>query len=144
MERYEIVIVDRRKKNKTNVSGEDEKENDTNVVDEDPEDEKDDKKKEKKVSAKVIAKTAIAEARSLIVPHLGELTKDSLLQQKVEESLSLVDTMTSFAIHPAYGAFNLSTKLFTQAINLGVKNQQEQIRLSEAMRRASYINRSRD
>ena len=145
MERYEIVIIDRRQKKDTNVSGEDKKKKPTNVSGQDQEDEEQkDNKKEKKVTASVVAKTALNEARSLILPHIGEVTRDSLLQEKIDNTASLVDTAISFAIHPAMGAVNLATKTASKMISLSVTRQKEITRLQVALQRASYVNRSRE
>lgn len=145
MERYEIVIVDRRTKKDTNVSGEDKKKKPTNVSGEDQEDEETkDNKKEQKATAKLIAKTAISEARSLIIPHIGEITRDSLLQQKIDDTLSVVDTAISFAIHPVYGALNMATKTASKLIQYTIDNEKEQNRLEVSLQRASYVNRSRE
>ena len=142
MERYEIIIQDRRTKKPTNVSGEDEKKK-TNVSGQDETD-KEDKEKENKISAKLIAKTAINEARTLIVANLGELKRDTLYQAKIEDAMDLADTLISFKVHPAYGALTLANKMTSKIINLSVQNQRETSRLEVSLQRASYVNRSRE
>lgn len=142
MERYEIIIQDRRTKKPTNVSGEDEKKK-TNVSGQDETD-KEDKEKENKISAKLIAKTAINEARTLIVANLGELKRDTLYQAKIEDAMDLADTLISFKVHPAYGALTLANKMTNKIINLSVQNQRETSRLEVSLQRASYVNRSRE
>ena len=142
MERYEIIIQDKRTKKPTNVSGEDEKKK-TNVSGQD-ENDKEEGEKNSRVTAFTIAKMAISEARSLVVVNIGEFARDSLLQSKIDETLDVVDTITSFAIHPVYGAINLATKSVSKGIQFAISNQKETTRLAEAMRRASYVNRSRE
>ena len=143
MERYEIIIQDRRRKKPTNVSGEDDKQKKTNVSGEDDKNEKDEAEN-KIATGKLIAKTAISEARSLIVPHIGELTRDSLLQRKIDDTLNIVDTTMAFAIHPVYGMINLATKTANRMIQYTIENEKEQNRLAVSLQRASYINRSRE
>lgn len=145
MERYEIIIQDRRSKKPTNVAGEDDRRNKTNVSGEDEEDkEKNDQKESNKATLKLITKTAISEARSLIVSRVGELTRDSLLQQKIDDTLNIVDTAMAFAIHPAYGLVNMATKQASRMIQYTIENQKEYQRLTISLQRASYINRSRE
>lgn len=145
MERYEIIIQDRRTKKPTNVSGEDPKKKRTNVSGEDEDDENEqDQIKERKAAGKLIAKTAINEARALIVPNIGAITRDSLFQQKIDSTLSMVDTAFAFAVHPAYGALNMATKTASRLIQYTIENQKEQTRLAVSLQRASYINRSRE
>ena len=143
MERYEIIIQDRRSKKPTNVSGEDDKKK-TNVSGEDEENEKEDKEKTSKIGAKLIAKTVINEARQLVVANIGQIERDTLLQTKIEEGFDLADTIVGFAVHPAYGALNLANKLTNKMINLSVKQQHESTRLEVSLQRASYVNRSRE
>ncbi len=147
MERYEIIITEKRKKAKNNVVGEDEKKPKSNVAGQEDEDESEKLAKEKKDRAttlKLIAKTAINDARSLIVPNVGEYMRDSLLQQKVDDTMGIIDTAISFAIHPVYGLINYSTKVAGKAIQYTMQNEKEQNRLSVSLLRAGYVNRSRE
>lgn len=144
MERYEIIIKGKAtSKKKTNVSGEDEKEKKTNVAGEDGK-EQEDKQKSAHATVKMIAKTSLNEAKALIVPNIGVWSRNSLLQERVDDTINLIDTAISFAIHPVYGLINFSTKMAGKLIQYSVQNEKEQNRLTVALRRASYINRSRE
>lgn len=144
MERYEIIIRGNAStKKKTNVSGEDEKEKDTNVADDEEKEEKE-KKKSAKATARLITKTALNEAKGLIVPRIGDMTRNSLLQERIDDTISIIDTTISFAINPVYGMLNFSTKMASKMIQYTIQNEKEQNRLNVALRRASYINRSRE
>lgn len=142
MERYEIIITEKDKKAKNNVAGEDGRKPESNVAGE--EEKEADLKKERNAAAKLVIKTAVSEARSLLVPHIGEIARDSLLQQRVDATLGLVDTAINFAIHPVYGAINLATNVASRAIRYTIENEKEQNRMAVMMQRASYVNRSRD
>ena len=142
MERYEITIIDKGQKKPTNVAGEDKKKK-SNVAGE--QEEKEQEQQDKGIStAKVVAKAVVNEARTLIIPHIGEYARDSVLQQKIDATLNLIDTAASFYVNPVYGAINLANKLSSTAIQYFFQLQKEQNRLSIELRRASYINRSRD
>lgn len=144
MERYEIIIKGKAtSKKKTNVSGEDEKEKKTNVAGEDK-DETVEAVKSAMATTKVIAKTAINEAKSLIIPRIGVYARDSLLQAKIDDTMNLIDTAVSFAIHPVYGAINFTNKAVSKVMSFAIESEKQQNALYVAMRRASYINRSRD
>lgn len=144
MERYEIIIKGKAtSKKKTNISGEDEKEKKTNVAGEDK-DETVESVKSAFATTKMITKTALNEAKALIVPNIGVWTRNSLLQERVDDTINLIDTAISFAIHPVYGAINFSTKMASKIIQFSIQNEKEQNRLTVALRRASYINRSRE
>ena len=144
MERYEIFITDKTEEKKTGVSGEDKETKKSNVAGEDDKEKEKEAKKESRATAKIIAKTTIGEVKSLIVPRIGEYARNSLLQQKIDDTMGLVDTAISMAINPVYGLLNLSTKQVSNLITYTINNEKEQTRLSVALRRASYINRSRD
>ena len=143
MERYEIIIQDRTTKKPTNVAGEDGKKKKSNVAGE-----KDENKQEQQDkgigTAKVVAKNIVNEARLLIVPHIADISRDSLLQQKVDATLNMLDTAVSFYVNPVYGAINLANKMASTSIQYIFQLQKEQNRLSVELRRAGYINRSRD
>ena len=143
MERYEIIIQDKRTKKPTNVSGEDDKKKKSNVAGED-EEKKQDQENKGITTAKVVAKKVVEEVRTLIVPHIADLSRDSLLQQKVDASLNIIDTAVSFYVNPVYGAINLANKVASTSIQYIFQLQKEQNRLSVELRRAGYINRSRD
>ena len=142
MERYEIIIQDRRNKKPTNVSGED----DNKKVDDNTSASKDDKKdsKEEGISAKVVGKMALQQAKKLIVPHIAEYTRDSLLQQKVDDVMTFVSLGMSFAIHPVLGMVELTTTYASKIISFEAERQKQQNILEASLRRASYINRSRE
>ena len=142
MEKYEIIIKKDKTKKKTNVSGEDEKEKKSAVAGEDQEAGKD--KDYSEVSAKIIAKTALNEVKGLIVPRIGEWTRNSLFEAKINDAMSLIDTAASFAVNPVYGAINLSTKMIGNVLTQVINNEKAQNKMNVSMRRASYINRSRD
>lgn len=143
MERYEIIIRGNAStKKKTNVAGEDKKDKDTNVAGD--QDTQKEKNQTKDATAKVIAKTALNEAKTLIIPRIGAYARDSLLQERIDDTISLIDTAFAFAINPVYGAINIATKQVSSLLTFALNNQKEQVRINVAMRRASYINRSRD
>ena len=142
MERYEIVIKDETNPKDTNVSGE----QNGKKVDDNTSGKQEDKKdeKEKGISAKVVGKMALQQAKQLIVPHIAEYTRDSLLQQKVEDVMTIVSIGTSFAINPVLGLFDLTMTQLGKLITYEANRQKEQNRIEASLRRASYINRSRE
>ena len=143
MERYEIYIKGNiPDKKKTNVAGEDEKKK-SNVAGEDKQEEKNEKKGGI-ATAKIIAKQTLSEVRTLIVPHIAEYTRDSLLQKKVDSAFDILDTAIAFYVNPVYGAINMANKGISTMTQYFMDMSKESNRLSVALRRSSNINRSRD
>lgn len=142
MERYEIIIKDEVNPKDTNTSGEE----NGKKVDDNTSQGKDEKKekKEKGISAKVVGKMAIQQAKQLIVPHIGEYARDTLLQQKVDDVMTMISMGTSFAIHPVVGLVEMTTTYMGKIMSFEVERQKQQNQLEASLRRASYINRSRD
>lgn len=142
MERYEIVIKDETQKEWNNISGEGQP-MPSNVA---GQDEQPVNYKEEKTSTmlKVVAKASINQARSLIVSRIGEFQRDTLLQQKIDDTINIVDTAMAFYVNPVYGAINLATSTASKLITRQIETEKEQNRLSVSLRRAGYINRSRE
>lgn len=143
MERYEIIVQDKRKKQKTNVAGEDEKKK-SNVAGEEEDKEEAKEKQERIATGKIIAKTVVNAVKQQIVPRIGELTRDSLLQRKIDDTMSLIDTGISFAIHPVYGLMNYMTKTASHLATYTIQLEKEHNRLAVSLQRAGYVNRSRE
>ncbi len=143
MERYEIVITEKGKKTESNVAGQEGSTTTTNVAGQDEKETKD-AKMSKWAIAGVVGKTILNEAQTLIVPRIGEYTRDSLLQQKVDSAISIGDTAAAFAVNPVMGMINLTNKIAGSALDYAIRYQKEQERLTVQTQRASYVNRSRD
>ena len=143
MERYEIIITEKGKKTESNVAGQEGSTKTTNVAGQD-EKKIEDVKNASGALVSVIAKTMLNEAQTLIVPRIGEFTRDSLLQQKVDSAISIGDTAAAFAVNPVMGMINLTNKIAGSALDYAIRYQKEQERLTVQMQRASYVNRSRD
>ena len=142
MERYEIVIKDETQKEWSNISGEG-RPMPSNVA---GQEEAPANYKEEKTSTmlKVVAKTSINQARSLIVSRIGEIQRDTLLQQKIDDSINIVETAMAFYVNPIYGAINLGTSTISKLMTRQIETEKEQHRLNVSLRRAGYINRSRE
>lgn len=143
MERYEIIITEKGKKTESNVAGQEGSTTTTNVAGQDEKETKD-AKTSKWAIAGMVGKAILNEAQTLIVPRIGEYTRDSLLQQQIDSAIGVASTAAAFAIHPIVGLVDLTNKTVSSALDFSIRQQKEQERLTVQMQRASYVNRSRD
>lgn len=92
----------------------------------------------------VLKYTAIQSARQLVVSKVGETTRNSLLQQKINSVVGLAQTAAAFAIDPVFGAINLAINVASQAIDYQANVSRQTSQLSVMAERAGYMNRSRN
>lgn len=92
----------------------------------------------------VLKFTAVQSARQLVVSKVGETTRNSLLQQKINSVVGLAQTAAAFAVDPVFGAINLAINVASQAIDSQASESQQTSRLSVMAERAGYMNRSRN
>lgn len=93
--------------------------------------------------AKVTGLIATTLTNSLVLSKVGEFTRDSLTQQKINAATSIGTTVAAFAVNPALGVITLATSMTSQAIDYGINVEKEFNRMSIVGERAGYINRSR-
>lgn len=132
MEQYEIVIVNETKnKDTSNLAGQGDK-NEDNIA---------------QVDAKVgkaLQYAAIQSARQLVVSKVGEVTRNNMLQRRIDTAISLAEDVVAFAVNPVFGAINLGIKVASQAIDYSVNLEKQTTRNIINLERAGYINRSRE
>ena len=75
---------------------------------------------------------------------VGEVTRNNLLQQKVDIGIGVAQTVAAFIVDPVFGAINLGINLISQSIDYNLKVEKQANRLSVLAERAGYINRSRN
>lgn len=87
---------------------------------------------------------ALNSTRELVVSKVGELTRNNLLQRKIDAGIGIAQTAVAFAINPYLGAVTLATQVASQMIDYNVNVTKQSARLEVMGERAGYINRSRD
>ena len=83
-------------------------------------------------------------AKTLVVSKVGEYTRDSLLQRKINAAMDAAETAIAFAIDPVFGAVRMAISYGSQAIDYRANVSKQNSRLSVMGERAGYINRSRE
>ena len=94
--------------------------------------------------AKITGLIAMNLAKELVVSKVGEVTRDSLLQRKIDTATGLVTTVGAFAVDPGLGLATAGIGIASQLIDYSVNMEKEMNRLAINRERAGYINRSRD
>lgn len=133
MEQYEIVIVnDTGDDGTSNLAGQGKDKNEDNIA------------TPGQQVAKVLKYAALQSVRTLIVSKVGEVTRDNMLQRRIDLGISVAEDAIAFAIHPVFGAINLGVKIASQAIDYQNNLTKQTRRNTINLERAGYLNRSRD
>lgn len=132
MEQYEIVIVNETDDNKSNLAGQGKNKNEDNVA------------TPTKELGKLAKYATLQGVRTLVVSRVGELSRDNMLQRRIDFGISIAQDAMAFMIHPAIGAINLAIKAVSTAIDFAVKQQKQTVVNTINLERAGYLNRSRD
>lgn len=86
----------------------------------------------------------IQSARQLVISKVGTVTRNNLLQQKIDLAMGMAQSAVAFAIDPVYGAINLGISLISQTIDANLKMEKQRNRTTVLAERAGYLNRSRN
>ena len=135
MERYEIIITEKGKKTESNVAGQEGSTTTTNVAGQD-EKKIEDVKSTSGALVSVMAKTMLNEAQTLIVPRIGEFTRDSLFQQQIDSAIGLGDTVAAFAVNPVLGAVTVAMDGLTNVIDYAYEDKWNRIKSEQAVARS--------
>lgn len=147
---YEIIIKDETGKGVgTNVSGDD---NTTPQQPDKPQpqpkpltpDNNDSKEKASDFNAKFLAKLGYDMVNDFVISRVGQYTRDSLTQQKINAVSSVASNSMAFAVNPVLGGISLATSIVSKSIDYAVATQKEAHAQSNDWQRAGWINRSRN
>ena len=87
---------------------------------------------------------ALNTTRELVVSKIGAVTRNNLLQRKIDTAIQLGQTALAFAVNPALGAVTVATSIISQAIDYNLAVEKQANRTRRDWERAGWINRSRD
>lgn len=82
--------------------------------------------------------------RELVVSKVGEVTRNNLLQRKIDTAMRLGQTVLAFTINPILGVATTATSLISQTIDYNLSLEKQRNRTQINWERAGWINRSRD
>lgn len=100
--------------------------------------------KAKSTTKRALRYIAINSTRELVISKVGAVTRNNLLQRKIDTVMSMAQTAIAFSVNPVLGAVTLATSAISRVIDLNL-SLEKQRNVSEVMwQRAGWINRSRD
>lgn len=87
---------------------------------------------------------ALSSTRELVVSKIGAVTRNNLLQRKIDIATSMAQTAYAFAVNPVIGAVTLATSIISQTIDYNLALEKQRNVAQVMWQRAGWINRSRD
>lgn len=135
MATYEIIIK--------NQGGSGEEQDDSNIAGQGSGNKKPTAKGSKTIS-NALKYVSLTTVKELVISKVGAVTRNNLLQRKIDTGINIALTIGAFAVNPAFGAINLVTSVGSQLIDYGINMEKEQHRNSVLWQRAGYLNRSRE
>lgn len=105
--------------------------------------EKKSKNKDSNFSGKAIGLYIAKQAFQMASSRVGQITRDSLLQERVNAIVKIGAYATAIAVNPVLGFLALGVDVANSSIDYAIKSSQEQSRLGILNERAGNINRSR-
>ena len=100
--------------------------------------------KAKSTTKRALRYVAINSTRELVISKVGAVTRNNLLQRKIDTVMSIAQTAIAFSVNPVLGAVTLATSAISRVIDLNLALEKQR-NVSEVMwQRAGWINRSRD